>query len=385
MITFEHVTKTYPRTDKPAVHDLSFRIPEGETSVFIGPSGCGKTTTLKMINRLIEPTAGIIRIGEENILEQNPIQLRRGIGYVIQQIGLFPHMTILENIAVVPKLLGWDDSQISERADELLKMVGMPPGTYRSRYPRELSGGQRQRVGVARALAADPPIMLMDEPFGAIDPITRDRLQNEFLRLQKRLKKTIAFVTHDIDEAIKMGTLICILDVGGILQQFDSPAEILSNPANEFVADFVGADRGLKQLNLVRVEEVMRKEPHAISVEETTEKAVETMRRLNRDTLWVVDDQYTLLGYMSLEGAQTHPGQKVKTCFRPPMGITEAEATMKDAFSEMLTCGARFLPVVGDEDRLVGVISTADARSLIEGTEESGNSSSPSSQSTAQL
>ncbi len=379
MITFEHITKTYPRSDKPAVHDLNFHIPEGETCVFIGPSGCGKTTTLKMINRLIEPTEGIIRIGKENILEKDPILLRRGIGYVIQQIGLFPHMTIHENIAVVPRLLGWESSRISGRTDELLQMVGMDPGTYRSRYPRELSGGQRQRVGVARALAADPPIMLMDEPFGAIDPITRDRLQNEFLRLQKRLKKTIAFVTHDIDEAIKMGTLICILDVGGILQQFASPTEILSNPANEFVANFVGADRGLKQLNLVRVGEVMRTEIHTVLAEDDTEIAVEKMRKQKRDTLWVVDGHGTLLGYITLECAQTNPNQKVKTCFRPPMGMTEAEATMKDAFSEMLTCGARYLPVVESGDRLIGIVSTADARALIEDGDENNNSSSSSS------
>ncbi|MEJ2304785.1 MAG: ATP-binding cassette domain-containing protein [Anaerolineales bacterium] len=235
MIELENIVKIYPGSAQPAVNDLSFKVAEGETCVLIGPSGCGKTTTLKMINRLIEPTSGRIILQGKNVLDMDPVQLRRGIGYVIQQIGLFPHMTIAENINVVPRLLGWDKDKMRKRVGELIEMVGMDPADFRDRYPRQLSGGQRQRIGVARALAADPPVLLMDEPFGAIDPITRDRLQNEFLRLQKRLKKTIAFVTHDIDEALKMGTMICILEVGGILAQADRPAKVLSEPASSFV------------------------------------------------------------------------------------------------------------------------------------------------------
>ncbi|MDT8307114.1 MAG: ATP-binding cassette domain-containing protein, partial [Anaerolineae bacterium] len=226
MIKLENVTKIYPGTSEPAVTGVSLEIPEGETCVLIGPSGCGKTTTMKMVNRLIEPTSGQIYVAGENVMEQDPVALRRNIGYVIQQIGLFPHMTIRDNIATVPQLLGWEKSRIDRRVDELLELMGLDPAQHRGRYPRQLSGGQRQRIGVARALAVDPPVMLMDEPFGAIDPITREHLQNEFLRLQKQIKKTIMFVTHDIDEAIKMGTRICILQVGGIVEQYGTPDEI---------------------------------------------------------------------------------------------------------------------------------------------------------------
>ncbi|HZG61941.1 MAG TPA: ATP-binding cassette domain-containing protein, partial [Rubrobacteraceae bacterium] len=210
MIRLENLTKVFPGQEQPAVENLSLEIPKGEIVVFVGPSGCGKTTTMKMINRIIEPSSGRIFLQDEDVTGVNADKLRRRIGYVIQQIGLFPHMTIAENIATVPKMLGWDKKRISERVDELLETVSMDT-SYRSRYPKELSGGQRQRIGVARAMAADPPVLLMDEPFGAIDPITRERLQNEFLRLQEEIKKTIVFVTHDIDEAIKMGDRIAIL------------------------------------------------------------------------------------------------------------------------------------------------------------------------------
>ncbi|MCK4449437.1 MAG: ATP-binding cassette domain-containing protein, partial [Anaerolineae bacterium] len=243
----------------PAVSNLSFTVPTGEICTIVGPSGCGKTTAMKMVNRLIDATEGDIYVLDEqgdmsNVLKIDPIQLRRSIGYIIQQIGLFPHRTILENIGTVPQLLDWDEARIRRRAEELLEMMNMPV-EFLDRYPHELSGGQRQRIGVARGMATDPPVMLMDEPFGAVDPINRNLLQNEFLRLQQEIKKTILFVTHDIDEAIKMGDKICILNVGGHLEQFDSPANILAHPANEFVEDFVGADRALKRLNLVRVEE----------------------------------------------------------------------------------------------------------------------------------
>jgi osmoprotectant transport system ATP-binding protein len=253
MIEFRGVSKTYAGSESPVVNDLSFEILEGEICVLVGPSGCGKTTTMRMVNRLIEPTEGEIFIAGEPNTAMSGTQLRRKIGYAIQQIGLFPHRTIAENIATVPSLLGWDKRRIRERVDQLLELVGLDPDDYRGRYPAELSGGQQQRVGVARAMAADPPIMLMDEPFGAVDPITRERLQDEFLNIQHDIKKTIVFVTHDIDEAIKMGDKIAILKQGGFLAQYDTPEYILSNPNSEFVASFVGNDRILKRLSLTRV------------------------------------------------------------------------------------------------------------------------------------
>jgi osmoprotectant transport system ATP-binding protein len=255
-IVLDHVTKRYGSNPKPAIDDLSLTIPAGEICVLIGPSGGGKTTAMKMINRLITITEGDITIDERSVRSLEVTELRRGIGYVIQQIGLFPHMTIENNIGTVPRLLGWDKARIRTRAHELLDLVGLDPDEHAKRFPSQLSGGQRQRVGVARALAADPPLMLMDEPFGAIDPITRERLQNDFLRLQAELGKTVVFVTHDIDEAIKMGDRICILRQGGVLAQYDTPETILAAPADEFVAQFVGADRGLKRLALRRLDEV---------------------------------------------------------------------------------------------------------------------------------
>jgi osmoprotectant transport system ATP-binding protein len=256
MIEFRHVSKTYPGSDKPVVNDLSFEVLDGEICVLVGPSGCGKTTSMRMVNRLIEITEGEILIDGEPNTAMSGTQLRRKIGYAIQQIGLFPHRTIADNIATVPNLLGWDKGRIKDRVNDLLDLVGLPPDDYRDRYPAELSGGQQQRVGVARALAADPPIMLMDEPFGAVDPITRARLQDEFLRIQEDIKKTIVFVTHDIDEAIKIGDKIAILKQGGVLAQYDTPENILSGPNSEFVSSFVGADRVLKRLSLTRVGEL---------------------------------------------------------------------------------------------------------------------------------
>lgn len=366
MIQLDHVTKVYPGSTTPAVNDLSIEVPEGETCVVIGPSGCGKTTTLKMVNRLIEPTGGNITVAGDNIMQGDAVELRRTIGYVIQQIGLFPHMTIRDNIGTVPRLLKWDEDRIDKRCDELLDVVGMEPAEFRNRYPRELSGGQRQRVGVARALAADPPVMLMDEPFGAIDPITRDRLQNEFLRLQKRIQKTIMFVTHDIDEAIKMGTLLCILQVGGVLEQFDSPANILASPANDFVSDFVGADRGLKRLNLVRAGEVMRTDLELVRHDEQAEAVVERMRKQAYESLVVVDDAQQLVGVISLDQAEANPGKSAGQIATPVIASTEQEATMKDAFSEMLSTGVSFMPVLGEADKVVGIVTAGDAQRLIE-------------------
>ena len=256
-LEFRNVSKRYAGTDVAAIEDLSFTVPAGEVCVLVGPSGCGKTTAMRLVNRMIAMTSGDILIDEKSISGSSPADLRREIGYVIQQVGLFPHLTILNNITMVPRLLGWDKKRMAERGHELLDLIGLPQEMGK-RYPNQLSGGQRQRVGVARALAADPPLMLMDEPFGAIDPINRDRLQNEFLRLQARVKKTIVFVTHDIDEAIKMGDRIAILQVGGKLAQYAPPAELLLHPSNAFVEDFVGADRALKRLSLMKVSEVPR-------------------------------------------------------------------------------------------------------------------------------
>jgi osmoprotectant transport system ATP-binding protein len=254
-LEFRGATKLYPGAERPAVDGLTLEIPAGDICVLVGPSGCGKTTAMRMVNRMIDITEGDILVGGRSVRESDENELRRHVGYVIQQIGLFPHRTIADNIATVPKLLGWDKHRTSARVRELLELIGLESELGR-RYPAQLSGGQRQRVGVARALAADPPVMLMDEPFGAIDPINRERLQNEFLRLQAELRKTVVFVTHDIDEAIKMGDRIAVMQVGGHLAQYAPPAELLMSPANAFVEDFVGADRALKRLSLQRVRDI---------------------------------------------------------------------------------------------------------------------------------
>ncbi|MFY8154885.1 MAG: ABC transporter ATP-binding protein, partial [Hyphomicrobiales bacterium] len=250
-IRLEKVTKLFQGVAKPAVDALDLTIETGQVCVLIGPSGCGKTTTMRMVNRLIEPSSGQIFVGDRDVTKADPVELRRHIGYVIQQIGLFPHMTIAQNVATVPKLLGWEPARIKARVAEMLELVGLDPAQFLDRYPRQLSGGQRQRVGVARALAADPPVMLMDEPFGAVDPIVRGRLQEEFLAILKRLQKTVILVTHDIDEAIRMGDVVAILKDGRLVQ-YDTPDRLLAAPANDFVADFVGADRALRRLSLVR-------------------------------------------------------------------------------------------------------------------------------------
>jgi osmoprotectant transport system ATP-binding protein len=257
-IRLDKVTKLFPGVARPAVDALDLTIETGQVCVLIGPSGCGKTTTMRMVNRLIEPTSGRILVGGQDVTEADPVALRRHIGYVIQQIGLFPHMTIAQNVATVPKLLGWEPARIKARVAEMLELVGLDPAQFLDRYPRHLSGGQRQRVGVARALAADPPVMLMDEPFGAVDPIVRGRLQEEFLAILKRLNKTVILVTHDIDEAIRMGDVVTILKEGRLVQ-YDTPDRLLAAPANDFVADFVGADRALRRLSLVRAMEAVER------------------------------------------------------------------------------------------------------------------------------
>jgi osmoprotectant transport system ATP-binding protein len=305
MISLEHVTKRYLETGAVAVDDLSLRIPEGMTVALIGPSGCGKTTTMRMINRLVDPTMGRILVGGEDVTQMDPILLRRRIGYVIQQVGLFPHMTIGQNIAAVPKLLGWDSARIAKRTEELLHLVGLDPKEMLKRYPRQLSGGQRQRVGVARALAADPPVLLMDEPFGALDPIARTRLQAEFRQILKQVRKTVVLVTHDLDEATRLGDRIAIMN-GGKIVQYDTPDAVLSHPADAFVENFVGIDRALKRLSLFTVSEVMTSErpldtTRVIRAACNLREALALMVAANSDVLAVVDDFGTCQGRLTRE------------------------------------------------------------------------------------
>lgn len=351
-IRLENVTKRYPGQPAAAVDGLSLVIPAGEIVMFVGPSGCGKTTSLKMINRLIEPTSGTIHIGDTNIADQSADQLRRTIGYVIQGGSLFPHMTVAKNIAIVPKMLGWDDARIKARVDELLELVSLDPSKYRDRFPRELSGGQQQRVGVARGLAADPPVILMDEPFGAVDPITRQRLQDELLSIQRELRKTIVCVTHDIDEAIKLGDRILILQEGAQVAQYDAPEAVLASPANDFVADFVGAGSSLKQLTLSRISEVDLKTPTTATVGEATsevrrraeangDRAVVVLDSLGRPTAWPWLRQ--------LKGETIHQGQE-------DLINLDHRATLNDALDTMLTNSHGGAVVTGDRDRYLGVV-----------------------------
>ena len=302
-IRLEQVTKLFAGVARPAVDALDLTIETGQVCVLIGPSGCGKTTTMRMVNRLIEPTSGRIIVGDRDVTAADPVELRRHIGYVIQQIGLFPHMTIAQNVATVPKLLGWDPARIKARTAEMLALVGLDPGQYLSRYPRHLSGGQRQRVGVARALAADPPVMLMDEPFGAVDPIVRGRLQEEFLAILKRLSKTVILVTHDIDEAIRMGDVVAIMKDGRLVQ-YDTPDRLLAAPADEFVADFVGADRALRRLSLVQARDAVEPGvadggltlPGSLSVREV----LSALLAEGRDAATITGEDRTSLGQITL-------------------------------------------------------------------------------------
>ena len=310
-LELREVTKRYEAQGRPVLQSLSFTVPAGEVCVLVGPSGSGKTTALRLINRMIALTSGDILLDGQSIAGREPKQLRREIGYVIQQIGLFPHETVAENVATVPRLLGWPKERTRARVRELLTLIGLDPDEHGGRYPAQLSGGQRQRVGVARALAADPPLMLMDEPFGAIDPINRARLQDEFLRLQGTVKKTVVFVTHDIDEAIKMGDRIAILREGGVLAQYDTPREILTHPADEFVASFVGADRGLKRLSLTTVSELRLREPdgigqqaHRIPPETSVRDALSLLLSENGSPLAVTDGNGGVVGLLTLEAVE---------------------------------------------------------------------------------
>jgi osmoprotectant transport system ATP-binding protein len=358
-VVFEHVTKRYPGTgagNPGAVEDLSFEVPAGAICVLVGPSGCGKTTSLKMVNRLIEPTSGRILIGDADIAQRDAIELRRSIGYVIQQVGLFPHQTVGENVSTVPRLLGWDESRRRARATELLELVGLDPTRYADRYPSALSGGERQRVGVARALAADPPVLLMDEPFGAVDPIVRERLQNELLRLQEQLAKTILFVTHDIDEAIKMGDLVAVMQVGGHLAQFGTPDEILARPASEFVARFVGADRGLKRLALTRVGDLTLR---AAVTGRVGSDVAEARRRAWADSfpyLLVVDDRDRPVGWLE-EREMPRSGDLQATDLMPAAPIFVRHTTLKDALSMLLATDVQAGIVVDDAGAVSGLVT----------------------------
>lgn len=369
MIKLENVTKIYPGQAEPAVQELSLVVPDGEICVLVGPSGCGKTTTMKMVNRLIEPTSGKIYVDEKDVTQMDPIQLRRSVGYVIQEIGLFPHMTIAENIGTVPKLVGWEQARIDRRVDELLGIMGMDAAEFRDRYPRELSGGQRQRIGVARAMATDPRVMLMDEPFGAIDPITRDRLQNEFLRLQQKIQKTIIFVTHDINEAIKMGDKIAILDVGGVLEQYGPPSEILSYPANEMVEGFVGADRALKWLNLVRVEEVMDEHPPLLVDTQNAREGIEYMEERGIDYVYVIGANRRLQGYVNLEDLEGQKGW-VDEFVKPAAVSILMGTSLRDALSQMITSDYGTVCVVDEENRVHGIIELGTIQEALQARRE---------------
>ena len=336
-LEFQSVYKVYPGADRPALEDLSFKVPAGDICVLVGPSGCGKTTAMRLINRLIDLTSGEILLDGKSVRNRNPSDLRRQIGYVIQHIGLFPHLSIGDNIATVPRLLGWDRKRTQARVQELLELISLPP-EMKDRYPAEISGGQRQRVGVARALAADPPLMLMDEPFGAIDPITRDRLQNEFLRLQHDLRKTIVFVTHDIDEAIKMGDRIAILREGGVLAQYDTPERILAEPADEFVARFVGVDRGLKRLTLSKLSD--------LSLDRADRLPDGTAARGSAEPHQVVfvDDRGRPVGRL---GSDREP---------EPVGpVGNLETSLRDALSLIMSDGSRPLVVVDSDGAVAGL------------------------------
>jgi osmoprotectant transport system ATP-binding protein len=354
-LELRNVSKTYPGQESPAVHELSLTVPAGEICVLVGPSGCGKTTLMRMINRMIEPTGGDILLDGRSVRDRSPSELRREIGYAIQQVGLFPHLKIKDNIAIVPRLLGWNKQRIRDRVDELLELVQLDPHETRDRYPSQLSGGQQQRVGVARALAADPPLMLMDEPFGAIDPINRERLQNEFLRLQSEIRKTVVFVTHDIDEAIKMGDKIAVLKRGGVLAQYATPAELLSFPADDFVKDFVGADRALKRLALQRVRDIDLWKAALVRVGENTAEARAKLAEADLDIPLLVDGDGKPLGWLSERALH---GERVERELRSPAEpVVEMDDILRDALSDLLENETRYAAAVDASGCVQGVLS----------------------------
>ena len=353
-VEFRSVTKRYAGQAEPAVQDLSLQVPAGEICVLVGPSGCGKTTAMRMVNRTVEITSGDILIGDTSVRDRSPAELRREIGYVIQEVGLFPHRTIAQNIATVPGLVGWDKGRVQDRVGELLDLIGLE-SEMSDRYPAQLSGGQQQRVGVARALAADPPVMLMDEPFGAIDPINRERLQNEFLRLQAEIRKTVLFVTHDIDEALKMGDRIAVMRKGGRLAQFATPAELLMDPADEFVEDFVGADRALKRLGLMRVGDVDLWEAPLAYVGQPTTEVKKKLEGAEVPHPLLVDSERRPLGWLSerdlaQETVAARPGMA-------PDPVLELEDVLRDALSDLLQAETLYAPVVDGQRKIAGVLS----------------------------
>lgn len=344
MISLDGVTKRYPGANSPAVGELSLEVSRGEFVTLVGPSGCGKTTTLKMINRIIEPTSGSIRVDGVDTLSMPAYELRRSIGYVIQQIGLFPHRTIAQNIATVPQLLGWDEGRIARRTDELIELVGLEAEML-PRYPGALSGGQQQRVGVARALAADPPVLLMDEPFGAVDPIVRGHLQTEFLELQQELGKTVVFVTHDIDEAILLGTRVAVLNVGGVLEQYDTPEVILREPANSFVEDFLGGERGLKRLGLLPINSAEISRGPMVDVSAMDDEAKAMMSEHGLDWFGILDGD-RLLGWA---GGSELNGEGVARIQPRPFAVElSSNSTLRQALDSVVTGHARTAVVVDD-------------------------------------
>ncbi|MER6106143.1 betaine/proline/choline family ABC transporter ATP-binding protein [Streptomyces sp. NPDC001832] len=357
MIRFEQVSKVYP-DGTSAVDGLSFDVAEGELVTLVGPSGCGKTTTMMMVNRLIEPSSGRILVNGEDISGVDPVKLRRRIGYVIQQVGLFPHRTILDNTATVPALVGWKRARARERAAELLDLVGLDPKTYGSRYPAQLSGGQRQRVGVARALAADPPVLLMDEPFGAVDPVVRERLQNEFLSLQATVRKTVLMVTHDIEEAVRMGDRIAVYGAGHI-EQFDSPGAVLGTPATPYVAQFVGADRGLKRLSVTTIEPDDLDEPPIARLNEPVRSAAAQLSSAGARWAVVLNDEGDLHGWVSADALRiAGESGTVGELARRMDAWVPVGAPLKQAFSEMLKRDAGWVAVL-DGSRFLGVLTPA--------------------------
>ncbi|GAA1407612.1 ABC transporter [Glutamicibacter uratoxydans] len=354
-IMLEEVTKTYPGQKKSAVGGLTLEIPAGSIVMFVGPSGCGKTTTLKMINRLIEPTSGQIVINGEDVTGMNGDELRRRIGYVIQAGGLFPHMTVATNIAMVPKMLGWSKEKIAARVDELLELVSLDPELYRDRFPKELSGGQQQRVGVARALAADPPVLLMDEPFGAVDPITRQRLQDELLNIQSEVQKTIVCVTHDFDEAVKLGDWIAIFNEGAQLEQYDSPERILANPASEFVENFIGSGAGLKQLTLTRVNEVELLGTVTTTPGKRASDVLSQIQGAGRKFAVVLDSRGRPL--RRLDRRQLSRAEIIEGTYDPDLPVVGEQATLNDALDTMLVASAESAIVTGPRDVFKGLIT----------------------------